>query len=681
MAPKSKTWFPNNIRDERANKRTVFNSPPRQQQQQQVIKEEDIKREVKEPDMKVFTVSDSIVIPGVFLPADLNPTTSIMGEVKSRLSKVSSLFSKVQALNNLEEKEENSGGKSDTKSSDKIHDDLRKELQEPLPEIYISQEPFAKNSDEVIQRLQETSDDILEDPFDEDIDFIQVIKTLTQEAVLKDTLAEAATKDTIELNRGELRGFEVMSSINAIEWKDPNCAEEVLDDPHKLQNLFKCMARSCAFTTDTAHEFQVHLQEVHGSQRRRDRHGWLKCSYCVRKLVKPDFLVNHIIRNHGKTEHFQCSNCFHRDVSQWSLLMHQHQAHPGLEVSFLLTSHLEAVSQKSSSLPPWSASSTISLFCQEDKCDVEASNPDDLANHLFLDHKNAKPFTDYQCAHCLLSFKKPSRLLLHSRLVHKKKPLTQMIIRKIEQSMRLGPEDEVTDDDDEVDENTSEEVSKVVPVEEIVEAEGLEGRRLFRCGNAECEFSAETVSDFRDHVAICEWSVDAVYLTCFHCKKHLKHMATLVDHLKTHGLKRYSCSLCSAFKNAVPFCIKNHMRLSHKVNNTKMMPLDCLKTNPDRDYFIVVPKNAMPKGIRMSTVGGKAKDTFSPSEIDDIPRVSMFRHLIRCSVCDFVTKVRLNLVKHLRLHAKVDDARKEIPFITPINPAEAQAIGSTRMTA
>ena len=92
------------------------------------------------------------------------------------------------------------------------------------------------------------------------------------------------------------------------------------------------------------------------------------------------------------------------------------------------------------------------------------------------------------------------------------------------------------------------------------EKDGYEGHDLFKCGNDECGFSADAVSDFRDHLAICEFSVDALYLTCFHCKKQIKHVATLVEHLKTHGLKRYSCSLCSSFKHAVPLYMKNHLR-------------------------------------------------------------------------------------------------------------------------
>ena len=69
--------------------------------------------------------------------------------------------------------------------------------------------------------------------------------------------------------------------------------------------------------------------------------------------------------------------------------------------------------------------------------------------------------------------------------------------------------------------------------------EGLVGAGLYRCGNAECGFSASHVSDFRDHVAICEFSVNQMYLACRHCDKQFKHVPTLLEHLKTHGVRRY----------------------------------------------------------------------------------------------------------------------------------------------
>ena len=87
-------------------------------------------------------------------------------------------------------------------------------------------------------------------------------------------------------------------------------------------------------------------------------------------------------------------------------------------------------------------------------------------------------------------------------------------------------------------------------------------------------------------------------------------------------------------------------------------------------------------GIRVtSKKNSRKKDTFAPSEIEKIPRISMFRSVVRCSVCDFVTKVRLNLVKHLRLHLRTDEA-KEVPFITPVNPVDNSDVTNyERMTS
>ena len=145
-----------------------------------------------------------------------------------------------------------------------------------------------------------------------------------------------------------------------------------------------------------------------------------------------------------------------------------------------------------------------------------------------------------------------------------------------------------------------------------------------------------------------------------------------MDHLKGHGPKRYSCSLCSTYRAAVPTTVKNHMRSVHHVNSYKMIPMVPARTNPDLDSFIVLPKNSIPKGVRLTATGPKSKDTFSPDQIDSIPRHSVFKVPIRCSVCDFMTKVRQNMVKHLRLHLRHprNNADFNIPLITPINPPE-----------
>ena len=102
---------------------------------------------------------------------------------------------------------------------------------------------------------------------------------------------------------------------------------------------------------------------------------------------------------------------------------------------------------------------------------------------------------------------------------------------------------------------------------------------------------------------------------------------------------RYSCSLCP-YKAAVPVNVKNHLRQTHRVPNTKLVPVDPLRGNSDVDQFLMMPKSSAPKAIRI-TNAAKSRDAFAPAEIDGIPKIAMFRSLIRCSVCDFVTKVLL----------------------------------------
>lgn len=45
------------------------------------------------------------------------------------------------------------------------------------------------------------------------------------------------------------------------------------------------------------------------------------------------------------------------------------------------------------------------------------------------------------------------------------------------------------------------------------------------------------------------------------------------------------------------------------------------------------------------------KDTFGPKDLDRLSqRPEVCRSLLRCALCDFSSKVRRNLAKHLNLH-------------------------------
>ena len=94
-------------------------------------------------------------------------------------------------------------------------------------------------------------------------------------------------------------------------------------------------------------------------------------------------------------------------------------------------------SRQKSSLPPYSALANRKLNCQESQCQIQATNPDQLSQHLFLDHHHAKPFTDYQCAHCLEPFTSMSRLVIHVKLVHQKKFQPNLVIRHVDQALTM----------------------------------------------------------------------------------------------------------------------------------------------------------------------------------------------------------------------------------------------------
>ncbi len=218
--------------------------------------------------------------------------------------------------------------------------------------------------------------------------------------------------------------------------------------------------------------------------------------------------------------------------------------------------------------------------------------------------------------------------------------------------------------------------------EESVEADSLEGEALFRCGNVHCQFRAAGASAFRHHLTVCDLS-NSVHLSCWHCGKQLKHAPTLVEHLvKAHGPRRYSCSLCGEARASTAQALRGHMRTAHRVSYAKTVPLDPARNDPEADRFLLVPKNATPRqpahlpsssrsggggssgnGNSNSNSSSKGKDTFSPLEVDSLPHPSMSRNLLRCTECDFSTRVRRNLEKHLRLHLRrkkaVEERRKK----------------------
>ena len=260
------------------------------------------------------------------------------------------------------------------------------------------------------------------------LEFIDVIKNI----------GKTACNDFIDLTKAEQKGLTSLRHDKIQQIKAQNCVQEILTNREKLQHFFKCMCITCSFTSDNAQDFKNHLLEKHANDKRKNRHGWLKCTYCLHKLASPDSLVKHMIKDHGHLKH-QCPYCFYRDASKWALLLHIQNAHPGFEPQTLTSSYLdEAPSIK---LPPYSASISKGLKCQQISCDFQGGlSPQALSDHLALDHVTSQGFRDFQCPHCLACFESCSRLFLHIKLCHgnkKHSSLSVMLIRDIQPSVIL----------------------------------------------------------------------------------------------------------------------------------------------------------------------------------------------------------------------------------------------------
>lgn len=130
---------------------------------------------------------------------------------------------------------------------------------------------------------------------------------------------------------------------------------------------------------------------------------------------------------------------------------------------------------------------------------------------------------------------------------------------------------------------------------EDVRGTGFEGKELFRCGVETCDYAAETAEDLRLHMMKCSPNIDdglteQTPLYCIHCgpsSKRFSKASFFIDHLKTHGLKRFSCAVCNA-RFAVQGQAQSHVRAKHKFVNSKIVPADPM--NPSTDgLFIVHP--------------------------------------------------------------------------------------------
>lgn len=179
---------------------------------------------------------------------------------------------------------------------------------------------------------------------------------------------------------------------------------------------------------------------------------------------------------------------------------------------------------------------------------------------------------------------------------------------------------------------------------------------------------------------MCDLARDSRLLTCRHCGKNMKHVANLMDHLRVHGVKRFSCGLCS-YRSHVACQVKKHMKSAHKTAvvdevSTGHGPGPAVAENALFSYY---PREMVAK-LRLRPRQKSAKSrSYTCDDVASIPRKSIFSSPVRCAHCGYSSKIRSNMARHLSLHRCTDSSAPSseneeivpkvmIPHRDPVNP-------------
>ncbi|XP_047032782.1 uncharacterized protein LOC124639458 [Helicoverpa zea] len=157
---------------------------------------------------------------------------------------------------------------------------------------------------------------------------------------------------------------------------------------------------------------------------------------------------------------------------------------------------------------------------------------------------------------------------------------------------------------------------------------------------------------------------------CPHCPYIASNRDNILQHyLDDHGAKdyansqkRFQCGVCLVQLASVS-AVKKHLRTIHKekdfvVTSTANKAFTNVVVSPAKPERRELPKR------KLSGNETTPKRRFGPQDIHSLPINPILEQLVFCAVCEFSTKVRLNMVRHLQLHAEQLPAAHS----APVNP-------------
>lgn len=192
---------------------------------------------------------------------------------------------------------------------------------------------------------------------------------------------------------------------------------------------------------------------------------------------------------------------------------------------------------------------------------------------------------------------------------------------------------------------------------------------LFKCEKCQGVFKAG--HGLKRHYISCYPKITDK-LRCAYCPFTSDNKNDIVNHyVKQHGpLDKYKCGICNDHVSTYKEGICKHARTAHGL--TKMTFHVEQKGTENKEWIYVLQQDTTPKpkGRRKRSSGEPATSTpaklkrFGPDDFESLPINQIFDESVQCSLCEFTTKVRQNLVRHLQLHSQ----QQHVPQNAPVNP-------------
>ncbi|KAJ2940308.1 hypothetical protein O0L34_g11892 [Tuta absoluta] len=188
--------------------------------------------------------------------------------------------------------------------------------------------------------------------------------------------------------------------------------------------------------------------------------------------------------------------------------------------------------------------------------------------------------------------------------------------------------------------------------------------QLYKCN---CQMVFKSLAGFKRHVYSC-FAGKNIFL-CGHCTFSTSDVDEFYKHYNIghapdgEQKSTYSCGLCNRVDIYLQ-ALKYHMKKDHGFTNFSVT------SKPDGNYVVTGSAMKSKPGPKRKLSGGAAAESspkrvrYGAQDLHKLPQKPILDELAFCADCEFSTKVRLNLVRHIQQHAD----NQLVPQTAPVNP-------------